>query len=207
MHTLRQAGDLTQFQGFADAATRSGQLLNLSDVARNLGIAVNTAKAWFSALEASFQVMIVRPYFANIGKRFVKTPKVHFTNTDTLCFRTGLRDPEHAALGPLGGALLGTAEPSARSSAPTGTASKSPRCISGARRGRRSGLSGRVEGGAPAARSQTVGYPQTCMASGIASLHEDLCDQPRPVYMIHQGEAEWPLGPHASALTFARLWR
>ena len=87
VRSLRQVGDLTSFQSFIRAlAARSGQLLNLSDAARDLGIAVNTAKAWLSVLEATFQVMVVRPYHANVGKRLVKTPKVYFT--DTACCAT-----------------------------------------------------------------------------------------------------------------------
>ena len=70
---------------------------------------VNTAKAWLSALEATFQVMILRPYFANVGKRLVKTPKVYFTDVGMLCYLAGLKDPEHAASGPMGGAIMETA--------------------------------------------------------------------------------------------------
>ncbi len=65
---MRQVGDLTQYQNFLRVlAARSAQLLNLTDVARDLGVAVNTAKAWLSVLEATYQVVVVRPYFANIG--------------------------------------------------------------------------------------------------------------------------------------------
>ena len=44
------------------------QLLSLADIGRDLGVALNTVKAWLSVLEASFHVVVVRPYFANIGK-------------------------------------------------------------------------------------------------------------------------------------------
>ena len=77
MRSLRQVGDLTSFQAFLQPlAARSGQLFSLSDLSRDLGVAVNTAKAWLSVLEATFQVLVSRPYFANVGKRLVKTPKV-----------------------------------------------------------------------------------------------------------------------------------
>ena len=80
VRSLRQVGDLISFQSFLRAlAARAGQLLNLSDVARDLGIAVNTAKAWLSVLEATFQVIVLRPYHANVGKRLVKTPKVYLS--------------------------------------------------------------------------------------------------------------------------------
>ena len=107
---LRQIGDLTQFQFFLRTlAARSGQLLNLSGISRDLGIAVNTAKQWLSILEATFQVIVLRPWHTNIGKRLVKTPKVYFTDTGTLCHLAGLKDPEHAAAGPMGGVIFETA--------------------------------------------------------------------------------------------------
>jgi predicted AAA+ superfamily ATPase len=75
------------------------QLLNLAELSRDLGVALNTAKAWLAVLEATFQVIILRPYFADVGKRLVKSPKVYFSDVGTLCHLTGLKDPEHAATG------------------------------------------------------------------------------------------------------------
>ena len=87
---LRQIGDLTQFQAFLRAlAARSAQLVNFSDIARDLGVALNTVKSWVSLLEATYQVIVLRPYHVNIGKRLVKTPKVYFFDTGTLCHLTG----------------------------------------------------------------------------------------------------------------------
>jgi predicted AAA+ superfamily ATPase len=107
IRNLRNIGDLTLFQTFLRAlAARSGQILNLSDLSREIGVSVNTAKSWISILEASFQIFILRPYFANIGKRLVKSPKVYFTDTGLLCYLVGLRDTEHAASGPMGGAIF-----------------------------------------------------------------------------------------------------
>jgi len=107
IRNLRNIGDLTLFQTFLRAlAARSAQILNLSSLAREIGVSVNTAKNWISLLEASFQIFILRPYFANIGKRLVKSPKVYFTDTGLLCYLVGLRDIEHAASGPMGGAIF-----------------------------------------------------------------------------------------------------
>lgn len=107
VRNLRNVGNLTLFQTFLRAlAARSAQLLNLSDLARDVGVSVNTAKDWLSILEASFQVFILRPYYANIGKRLVKSPKVYFADTGLLCYLVGLRDPGHAAAGPMGGAIF-----------------------------------------------------------------------------------------------------
>lgn len=107
VRNLRNVGDLTLFQTFLRAlALRAGQLLNLSELARDVGVAAATARDWLSILEASFQVAILRPYFVNLGKRLVKSPKVYFTDTGLLCYLVGLRDAEHAAAGPMGGAIF-----------------------------------------------------------------------------------------------------
>lgn len=107
MRNLRNIGDLTLFQTFLRAlAARSAQILNLSQLARDVGVSVNTAKDWISILEASFQIFILRPYHANIGKRLIKSPKVYFTDTGLLCYLVGLRDVEHAIAGPMGGAIF-----------------------------------------------------------------------------------------------------
>ncbi|MCX7706619.1 MAG: ATP-binding protein [Anaerolineae bacterium] len=107
VRNLRAIGDLTLFQVFLRSlAIRSAGLLNLSEVARDVGIAVNTARDWLAVLEASFQVFLLRPYFVNLGKRLVKAPKVYFTDTGLLSYLVGLREPEHAAAGPMSGALM-----------------------------------------------------------------------------------------------------
>lgn len=110
VRNLRQVGDLGQFRIFLRAlAARNGQLLQMSSLARDLGLAVNTVKAWISVLEATDQIVLLRPYHANIGKRLIKTPKLYFTDTGTLCHLVGLKDPEHAAAGPMGGAIFESA--------------------------------------------------------------------------------------------------
>jgi predicted AAA+ superfamily ATPase len=107
VRNLRNIGDLTLFQTFLRAlAARSAQLLNLSELARDVGVSVNTAKDWVSILEASFQIFILRPYYANIGKRLIKSPKIYFVDTGLLCYLVGLRDVEHAVAGPMGGAIF-----------------------------------------------------------------------------------------------------
>ena len=107
VRNLRNIGDLSLFQVFLRAlAARSAQILNLSEIARDVGVSVSTAKAWISILEASFQIFILRPYYANLGKRLVKSPKVYFLDTGLLCYLVGLRDVDHAASGPMGGAIF-----------------------------------------------------------------------------------------------------
>ncbi len=107
VRNLRNIGDLTLFQTFLRSlAARGAGLLNLSDLARDVGVAVNTARDWLAILEASFQVFLLRPYYVNLGKRLVKSPKVYFTDTGLLCYLVGLRDAGHASAGPMSGALM-----------------------------------------------------------------------------------------------------
>ena len=86
-----RVGSLRDFERFLRAcAVRSGQLLNLSDLARDVGIAGTTARDWVSVLEASNQLILLEPYFSNTGKRMIKTPKLYFRDTGLLCFLLGM---------------------------------------------------------------------------------------------------------------------
>jgi predicted AAA+ superfamily ATPase len=110
VRTVRQIGDLQAFQTFLRLlAARSAQLLNLTSLANELGLSLNTVKAWISVLQASYQIVLLQPYHANVGKRLTKHPKVYFTDTGTLCYLVGLRDPLHAMRGPMAGAIVETA--------------------------------------------------------------------------------------------------
>jgi len=100
VRTLRAVGDLGDFERFLFVlAARTGQLINYSDLSRDLGVSGKTVKAWISLLEASGQILVVRPYHANIGKRLVKSPKVYFVDTGTLAYLLDLRQPEQILRG------------------------------------------------------------------------------------------------------------
>jgi uncharacterized protein len=104
-----QVGSLRDFERFLRAcALRSGQLLNLTDLARDVGIAGSTAREWLSVLEASSQVMLLEPYFNNLTRRLIKTPKLYFRDTGLLCFLLGLESPSALASSMLSGAVWET---------------------------------------------------------------------------------------------------
>jgi hypothetical protein len=106
---LTQVQDLSTFQRFLRlAAGRTGQLLNLSALAGETGIAHSTARAWLSVLEASDIVFLLPPYHRNFGKRLVKTPKLYFVDVGLACWLLGIRNSETLALHPLRGALFET---------------------------------------------------------------------------------------------------
>lgn len=83
--------DLATFRRFLSmVASRSGKLLNKTDLAAPLGVSVPTIGQWLSILEITGQVMLVPPYFENLGKRLVKTPRLYFVDTGLLCHLLGL---------------------------------------------------------------------------------------------------------------------
>ena len=78
--------DLKLFQNFvALCATRVGQMLNLNSLANECGITQPTAKSWLTALENSYILFQLHPYYKNFSKRIVKTSKLYFYDTGLLC--------------------------------------------------------------------------------------------------------------------------
>jgi predicted AAA+ superfamily ATPase len=93
IRNLSQVGDLNQFERFLRiCATRTGQILNISELAREIGISVPTAKRWISLLETGYQIYLLYPYYKNIGKRLIKSPKLYFNDTALACYLLGLND-------------------------------------------------------------------------------------------------------------------
>lgn len=73
-------------------ATRTGQMLNVTDLARDTGISVNAARAWLSILESTMQIYLLRPYHRNITKRSVKAPKLYMLDTGLAAYLAGWQD-------------------------------------------------------------------------------------------------------------------
>lgn len=83
---LKNIGNLNAFTRFLKlCAGRTGNILNISSLANDADISVNTAKSWLSVLEASFVVFLLRPYYANINCRLTKSPKLYFYDTGLAC--------------------------------------------------------------------------------------------------------------------------
>ncbi len=75
-------------------AGRIGQLLDLSSLANDSGISVNTAKGWLSILEATFIVFLLQPYYKNLNQRVIKSPKLYFHDTGLACWLLKITDPD-----------------------------------------------------------------------------------------------------------------
>ena len=73
-------------------AFRTGGLLNLSDLSRETGLPFTTLRRYMNLLEATYQIFLLRPYFTNVGKRLVKTPKIYMTDTGMVSFLRGIED-------------------------------------------------------------------------------------------------------------------
>lgn len=106
---VSQVQDLSSFQRFLRlCAGRTGQLLNLSNLAQDAGVAQSTARAWLSVLEASYIVFLLPPHHRNLGKRVVKMPKLYFLDTGLAASLMGIQTSAQLAVHPLRGALFET---------------------------------------------------------------------------------------------------
>lgn len=101
---LRPAIQISNFQKFLRLlAARAGQLLNLSEIAKEMGISQPTVKEWLEILEATYVIYLLRPFYSNRTKRFVKSPKVYFVDTGLLSFLLGIRSPDQLVSSPFVG--------------------------------------------------------------------------------------------------------
>lgn len=206
VRSLRQVGDLTQFQTFLRAlAARSAQLLNITELARDIGVAVNTVKAWISVLEATHQILLLRPYFANIGKRLVKSPKVYFTDTGTLCHLVGLNAAEPAAQGPMGGAIMETAVLAELVKTIWHRGVQPQLYFWRTSAGSEVDLLVEVRDRLVPVEVKLTATPRPSMAAAIGELREALGTKVAPGYLVHSGDHRLPLAPDVLALPFAEL--
>jgi predicted AAA+ superfamily ATPase len=99
--------DLALFRRFlALLASRHGQLLNKTDLAAPLGVSVPTIGQWLGVLETTAQVLIVPPFYENLGKRLVKSPRVYIADAGLACHLLGVDTAAELARSPFRGALF-----------------------------------------------------------------------------------------------------
>ena len=99
--------DISLFQRFIRlVAGRIGAECNASSLAGEVGVTAKTITHWFSILAASYIVYMLPPYYENIGKRLVKTPKVYFYDTALVCYLLGIETEAQLSAHPLRGALF-----------------------------------------------------------------------------------------------------
>ena len=107
VRSITNVRDLVTFRRFiALLASRHGQILNKTDLAAPLGVSVPTISEWLHVLEITSQIIIVPPYFENLGKRLVKTPKVYLGDSGLACYLLGITSEAELQRSPFLGQLF-----------------------------------------------------------------------------------------------------
>lgn len=107
VRALSDVRDLATFRRFISLlASRSGQILNKTDLAAPLGISVPTITQWLSIMEITAQIILVPPFFENFGKRLIKSPKLYFLDSGMACHLLGIDKTSTLARSPFAGPIF-----------------------------------------------------------------------------------------------------
>jgi len=107
LRQLTSIRDLSLFQKFIRlCAGRIGQIINLHSLANDTGVSHTTAHAWISLLEASYILFLLRPWYRNISRRLIKSPKIYFYDVGLAAYLLGMESEIHVSRDPLRGNLL-----------------------------------------------------------------------------------------------------
>ena len=99
--------DIRTFRAFVKlCAGRIGNIFNASSLANEVGVSVPTINNWISILEASYILYLLPPYYENVGKRLIKSPKLYFTDTGLACYLLGIENTTQLSRDPLRGAIF-----------------------------------------------------------------------------------------------------
>ena len=149
LRQILHVSNLRNYERFLRAAAlRSAQLLNRADLARDVGIGGSTAGAWLSALEASHQLMLLEPWFANRTKSLVKRPKLYLRDAGLAALLCGVQTIEALRASPL--------------PAPCGKRSSAPRSAARSRTG--------AAGGTSTSGADGRGKPTSCCTGPAGSI-------------------------------------
>lgn len=107
VRALSNIGDLRDFSVFLKLlAAKHSQILNLTDLSKDVGVAVNTVKKWLSILEASYIVFLLPPFYNNLGKRLIKRPKLYFYDTGLVSYLIGIENKSDFDKSPFSGHIF-----------------------------------------------------------------------------------------------------
>ena len=107
VRSVTSVKDLSTFRRFMSmVASRHGQLLNKTDMAGPLGVSVPTITQWLDILERTMQVILVPPFFENMGKRLQKSPRIYIADPGLACHLLGIDSADELARSPFLGALF-----------------------------------------------------------------------------------------------------
>lgn len=107
VRSLANVADIAQFEKFVGlCAGRVGQLLNVQNIAQDLGITHVTASRWLTILQATYIVHLVQPYHWRSTKRLIKSPKLYFYDVGLACWLNGIQSAAQLRTHPLRGLLF-----------------------------------------------------------------------------------------------------
>ena len=81
-----------------------GQVWNAAEAARTINVSESTTRRYIDLLQDLFMVRLLQPWYANLGKRQVKSPKVYFRDTGLLHILLGISTEKELLLHPRSGA-------------------------------------------------------------------------------------------------------
>ena len=104
---LLKIKDQMQFMKFMKlCAARIGSLFNATEIGNEIGVDKKTISHWLSVLQASYLITLLPPYYENISKRVVKTPKLYFNDPGLACYLLDIESPQQLALDKMRGAIF-----------------------------------------------------------------------------------------------------
>lgn len=107
VRSIVNVSDLRQFENFLRlTASYAGQLVNYASISNAIGVSEPTVKRWLSVLETSGIIFLLPPWFENLSKRIVKSPKLYFVDTGILSYLLSIRDKENLVLNSHWGAVF-----------------------------------------------------------------------------------------------------
>ena len=107
LRQLIKIKNLSMFQKFVKiCAGRVGQILNINSIGNDIGVSHTTIKEWLTILEASYIIFLLQPYYENIKKRLIKSPKLYFYDVGLASFLLGIENKKHIEVHPLRGNLF-----------------------------------------------------------------------------------------------------
>ncbi|MCH9630160.1 MAG: hypothetical protein S4CHLAM37_01540 [Chlamydiia bacterium] len=107
LRSIANVGDLRDFQKLIQLlATNTAQILNYTTYSKHIGVDVKTIKRWVSILEASYIIFLLPPFYDNLGKRVIKSPKIYFYDVGLVSHLCGITSQDVFEKGPLYGAIF-----------------------------------------------------------------------------------------------------
>jgi hypothetical protein len=107
LRQLSSIRDLRLFHKFVRlCAGRIGQIINMQSLANDTGVSHTTVQEWLSLLEASYIIFLLKPWYRNISRRLIKSPKMYFYDVGLAAYLLGMESETHVSRDPLRGNLF-----------------------------------------------------------------------------------------------------